>query len=262
MKRSLFTNFGLVFSLCLSVLFSGCCISIGDVFKAKYKKTEHASVPITDTTELEIETDVGSITVTGAEVSDCNITAEITVKARTKEKARELAEEVKIEVKPSGDKLSIKVKKPAALKSRSLVVDFKVTAPKQLNLNCSTHVGTVKTSDLKGQIKASANVGSIICNQVVTDLDLKANVGSIKVRYSDAAAAACNADIATNVGSIEFAGPPGLSAQLDASTNVGSIKTDKPVTVVGKVGKSIKGTIGSGQGTVRLRTNVGSIEIK
>lgn len=262
MQKGFLINSGLLFSLCVLVLLPGCCINLCDVFKAKYEKTEHVSASVTDTTELDIETDVGSITITGADVSDCNITAEITVKARTKEKARELAEEVKIEIQPTGDKLSIKVTKPAALKSRSLIVDLKIIAPKRLNLNCLAHVGTIKVSDIKGQIKASANVGSIICNQVVTDVELNANVGSIKVKYSDVAAAACNVDIITNVGSIEFLGPPQLSAQFDASTNVGSIKTDKPVTVVGKIGKSIKGTFGAGQGKVRLRTNVGSIEIK
>jgi hypothetical protein len=32
--------------------------------------------------------------------------------------------------------------------------------------------------------------------------------------------------------------------------------------VVGKVGKSIEGAVGSGEGKVRLTTNIGSIEIK
>jgi len=262
MKNRFVRNHGLVCFSCLIVFLPGCCINVCDVSKAKYEKTEHASVPVTNATALDIETDVGSITVTGSDVTDCNITAEIVVKARTREKARELAEEVKIEFELSGDKLSIKARKPAALKSRWLVVNFKITAPKQLKLNCSAHVGTIKTSDIKGKIMASADVGSIICDQVVTDLDVAANVGSIKVKYSDTATAVFYADIATNVGGIEFTGPPQLSAQLDASTNVGSIKTDKPVTVVGKVGRSIKGTIGSGQGKVRLKTNVGSIEIK
>jgi len=49
---------------------------------------------------------------------------------------------------------------------------------------------------------------------------------------------------------------------LNVSSNIGSIKTNKPVTVVGKLSKSIKGTIGSGEGKISLRTNVGSIEIK
>lgn len=262
MKKTFLINLGLVFCLCLLTLLSGCCVNIGDVFKAKYERTENVSVPVQDAAELYVETDVGSITITGADVTDCNITAEITVKARTKEKARELAEQVKIEPVYSGDTLTIKVRKPDELKGRSLGVAFKIIAPKHLNLNCSAHVGTVKVSDIQGRIKASVNVGSIFCNQVAEDLNLESNVGSIEVKYSDTAPAACNADITTNVGSIEFTGPSELSAQLSASTNVGSVKTSKPVTVVGKLGKSIKGTIGSGDGKISLRTNVGSIEIK
>jgi len=222
MKKPFLINLGLVLCLCLLTLLSGCCINVGDVFKAKYERTENVSAPIEDAAELCVETDVGSITITGADVTDCDITAEITVKARTKEKARELAEQVKIELQHAGDRLSIKVRKPDALKSRSLTVDFKITAPTQLNLDCSTHVGSMNVSGIKGQIEASANV----------------------------------------VGSIEFTAPTQLSAQLNVSSNIGSIKTNKPVTVVGKLSKSIKGTIGSGEGKISLRTNVGSIEIK
>jgi len=262
MKKPFLINLSLVFCLCLLTLFSGCCINVGDVFKAKYERTENVSAPIEDAAELCVETDVGSITVTGADVTDCDITAKITVKARTKEKARELAEQVKIELQHAGDRLSIKVRKPDELKSRSLVVDFKITAPTQLNLDCSTHVGNMNVSGIKGQIEASANVGSISCNQVVAGLNLESNVGSIDVKYADTAPAACNAVITTNVGSIEFTAPTQLSAQLNVSSNIGSIKTNKPVTVVGKLSKSIKGTIGSGEGKISLRTNVGSIEIK
>jgi hypothetical protein len=256
MKKHALTYFGLI------ALAAGCCIDIGDALRAKHKKTENLSLPIKDISELYIETDIGSITISGADVTDCNITAEITVKAATKEKARELAEQIRIELEPAGEKLSIKAGKPDGLKKRLVTVDFKITAPRQLNLNCETKVGSIKVSDMKGPIEASTDVGSIICRQVAADLKLKSNVGSVEVKYSDAAPAACNVQIATNVGSIDFAGPPQISAKLDASTNVGSIKTGKPVTVVGKLGKSVKGTIGSGEGKLHLRTNVGSIEIK
>ncbi len=262
MTKQIVKNCGLVFSLCSLIFLPSCCIDIADIFNYECEKTEHISLPVADANTLNVETDVGSITVEGADVADCNITAAITVKARTIEKARQLANEVRIEFEASGDKVNIRAARPAALKRRSLVVDFKIIAPKRLGLNCSTHVGTIKASGIEGRIKASANVGSIICSQVVTDLQLEANVGSIKVRYSDAAGSVCRADIATNVGSIEFVGPPQLSAELDVSTNVGTLRTDKPVSVVGKVGKSIKGTIGSGQGKISLRTNVGTIEIK
>lgn len=258
MKKHFLINLCFIVSFCLLTVFSGCNDSL---FKAKYQRTEHRSVPIAGVTGLIVETDVGSITVTGADVTDCNITAEITVKAQTKETARKLAEEVKIELESSDDTLTIKAVKPTELKKRALVVDFKIIAPRHMKLDCSTGVGTVTVSDIEGRIEASVNVGSIICRKVVAELALSSNVGSVTVKYKDTAPAACKANIITNVGSIEFTAPPQLSAQVHASTNIGSVKTAKPITVVGKVGKSIKGTIGSGEGKVLLKTNVGSIEI-
>jgi hypothetical protein len=261
MRKHFFINLCMAASLCLLTVFSG-CKDINSLFRAEHQRTEHTSVPIAGVAGLNVETDVGSITVTGAEVTDCNITAEITVKAQTKEEARKLAEEVKMEFESSDETLTIKVVKPAELKKRSLVVDFKIIAPRRMKLDCSTGVGTVTVSDIEGRIEASVNVGSIACYAVVAELDLSSNVGSVKVKYADAAPAACKANITTNVGSIEFTAPSELSAQVHASTNIGSVETARPITVVGKVGKSIKGTIGSGEGKVLLKTNVGSIEIK
>ncbi len=259
MKKHLLMNSCLVVCLCVLTAFSGC----GDFnFKAKYARTVNVSVPVGQAAELCVETEVGSITVTGADVTDCNVTAEITVKAETQEEAQKLAEQVKIEAKPFGDKLNVKVVKPAELKRRKLEVKFKIVAAKHLKVDCSVNVGSVSVSDMNDRIKVSGNVGSIFCRRVVGDINLNSNVGSVEVDYADDAAVACNAAITTNVGSIEFAAPAQLSAQVNASTNVGSVTTDKPMTVVGKVGRSISGTIGAGEGKVRLATNVGSIHIK
>jgi len=259
MKKHLLINSYLAVCLCALTVFSGC----GDSnYRAKYARTVSMSVPVGQAAELCVETAVGSITVTGADVADCNITAEITVKAETQDEARKLAGQVRIEAKPFGDKLSVKVSKPAELKKRSLEVKFKIVAPRQLKLDCSINVGSVNVSDMNDRIKVSGNVGSVFCRRVVGDIDVTSNVGSVEVDYAEAAAAACNATITTDVGSIEFTAPAQLSAQVNASTSVGSVKTYKPITVVGKVGKSITGTIGAGEGKVRLETNVGSIHIK
>ena len=257
MKTHLLINSCLVVCLCAAMALSGC----GD-YKAKYEKTEKIIVPVAEAVALSVEAGVGGITITGADVTDCNVIAEITVKAETEEEARKLAEKVKIEAKTSGDKLSLKVSRPAELKKRSLEVKFKIVAPKQLKLDCSINVGNVSISDMNDQIKVSGNVGSIFCRQIIGNVYVTSNVGSVEVEYEDAAPAALDIDITTNVGSIELVVPPQLSAQVSASTNVGSVNTDKPITVVGKVGKSISGTMGSGEGRVRLKTNVGSIQIK
>ena len=54
----------------LSVLFAGCCINVGDLFKAKYQTTEHLSIPIEGVTDTDVQTHIGSITVIGSNVTD------------------------------------------------------------------------------------------------------------------------------------------------------------------------------------------------
>ncbi|UCG56762.1 MAG: DUF4097 family beta strand repeat protein [Phycisphaerales bacterium] len=262
MRKRVLVCFGLVLSLSLITLICGCCINVGDLFKAKHEKTEQATVDAASATELDVQTDVGSVTITGTDETECNITAQITVKVRTKERARELAEQVRIETGLSDGKLTIRTTKPDALRKRGLEVHFTITAPKQLNLYCSTHVGEISISDIRGRIGASANVGRITCKKVVGAVDIGTNVGSVDVDYADDAPAACHADIRSNVGSIEFSPPPEVSAEVNASTNVGSLSTARPLTILGKVSRSLSGTIGAGEGSIRLKTNVGSIDIE
>ncbi|UCD56253.1 MAG: hypothetical protein JSV16_10485, partial [Candidatus Hydrogenedentota bacterium] len=211
MKKYLLINSSLVVCLCALTVFAGC----SDFnFKSKHARTVNLSVPVGQADELCVETAVGSITVTGAEVTDCNIAAEITVKAETQDEARKLAEKVKIEAKPDGDRLIIKASKPVELKKRSLEVKFDIVAPRQLRVDCSVNVGSVNVSEMNERIEVSGNVGSIFCRNIIGDVNLNSNVGSVEVKYAEGAAAACNATITTNVGSIEFAAPAQLSAQV------------------------------------------------
>jgi len=262
MNKELYVNFVLSLSLCMVLLLPGCVINIGDASKAKYERTVHLSAPLQGVTKLDAQTNIGSITVKSADVADCDVIALITVKASTEEKARELGERVEIVAKVSDDKLTIKALKPVALPASNLTVDLTIFATKQLNLDCSANVGTIRISDFDGQITAATDVGSIFCEEIRAGLSVRANVGSMEVRYADDAPAACNAEVTTNVGNIEFEGPAKISAKLSASTNVGSIETARPLTVVGAIGRSVETTIGEAQGNITLRTNVGSIRIK
>ena len=64
-------------------------------------------------------------------------------------------------------------------------------------------------------------------------------------------------------GGIELMTPPDFSASVQTSTRNGAIKTDLPISVVGKVGRNyLDGTIGSGDGRLCLEAYNGSIEIR
>jgi len=247
----------------LAVMLLGGCVIHTDAYKAKFSRSEDLTAPLTDITALDVATNVGTIRMEAAEVAEVRIAAQIKVKDRTEEKAQELAEQVRIVAEPSGQTLTIKAVKPAGLRDNNLTVDFTVTAPSALALNCTTNVGDIRVTDFTQRVKAVTNVGTITCSGLRETTDLHTNVGDIRATYASDAPAALSATMATDVGSIEFTGPQEISAQVTAGTNVGSIHTDRPLTVSGSLNRhSVRASLGKGEGQVNLNTNVGSIRIR
>ena len=244
-----------------ALLLDGCIIH-SDMFKAKFSRSEKLTAPLTDITTLDVTTNIGAIRMEAAQVPEVRIAAEIRVKGRTEEQAQEWAEQVRIVTEPSGGTLRIKAIKPTGLRDDNLSVDFTITAPADLALECTTNVGDVRTTDFTKRVKASTNVGAVVCTGLRGDIDLHTNVGDLRADYIPEAPAAVNATMAADVGDVEFTGPKEISAHVTAGTNVGDISTDRPVTVTGSVKRSLHGTLGKGEGQIDLHTNVGSIRIR
>ncbi len=265
------------FCLCSLLISTGC-----DIEKAKYQRTENLSVPLEPNSTLVAETSFGSITVTGADVADCNITVTIYVKAPTKEEAKEIAEKVKIKPELVGKTLTVRAEKPQTKKKRSISVNFNITVPEQTNIECSTSYGSIKLADINGNIKAKTSFasinsediqgavqletsyGSINCRNITSaDIAARSSFGSIDIACSPSSPAEIIADVVTSYGSIDFVTPPGFSGQLDLSTSFGSIKTSLPIMIKGEISKEkVEGTIGQGRGKLRLKTSFDSIRIK
>ena len=244
-----------------AVLLAG-CQSSSDMFRAKFTRHQELAAPLTDITGLEVSTNVGALRLEAGEAAEARIVAEITVKACTQEQAEELAGQVRISAEPRGQTLVIKADRPPDLRRQNLSVAFTVTAPARLALDCVTNVGDVHITGFTEGVKARADVGAIASTGLRGPAELHSNVGDIRAEYAADAPAALNISISTNVGRIEFAGPPEISARLTATTNVGSIDTDRPLTVVGSLKHSIDAQLGRAEGRVNLSTNVGSIRIR
>lgn len=263
MKYGYFTKkILLICLLCLLTISTGSCININGWSRFEYEKTNKLDAPFASGSTLALENDVGSITIEGQDVAGCNVTATITAKAPTEEEAQELARQTKISLEQDGDTLTVKITRPRNKRRRSISISFNITIPKQTALRISSDVGEIQVSNITEKIRARTDVGKISCREISGDIDLQADVGKINVVYSKDAPAACNATIKTDVGSIDITTPPRCSASVQADTDVGSITTDLPLTVKGRVGKNLQGTIGAGEGKMYLKTDVGSIRIR
>ena len=259
----------------MSLLLGGCGM------QAEYERIVELSAPMSSGSTFVAQTHNGSITTSGADVTNCALVATITARAGTEEEAQELAEEVEISLEPSGDTLTARIKKPTRLINKSVGVSLDITVPAQTSLELVTHNGAVKIADITGDVHATTHNGkvttervsgstvlethngSIIIRQTSGDAKLKTHNGSVKAFYADSASSVSDISIITSNGSIELEAPPDLSAQIEASTHNGSINTDLPITLTGKVSRNrLAGTIGSGQGRLYLETHNGSIRIR
>jgi len=281
MKNAFLAKVSLACLLCLLIAVPGCCINIGDWGKEKYERTVRLSAPLPPGGLFAAETHNGSITITGADVTDCNVIATIKARAMTEKDAQKLAEEVKVKLEPFGNKLTVKIKKPDFMVNKSVSVNLNVTLPTHTDLELTTHNGAVRIANITGQvngtthngkvvaeqvsgtIKLRTHNGSVTCKEISGDTQLRTHNGKIKAAYSPNATPVCNVSMVTHNGSVDFTAPPNLSAEVEVSTHNGSIKTDLPITVIGKVSKrKLKGTIGAGQGKLHLETHNGSIKIR
>jgi len=138
------------------------------------------------------------------------------------------------------------------------------TRMKARTLDCRTSDGRIRLSDVTAtSLTADSSDGSIAIESLRAETaNVHAIDGVIQIEYASDAPKALNVTATTSDGSITLVTPPGVSATIDAGTSDGSIQTDLPITIRGKVGKSLRGEIGAAEGRIYLRTNDGSITIR
>ncbi|HNS19408.1 MAG TPA: DUF4097 family beta strand repeat-containing protein [Sedimentisphaerales bacterium] len=131
-------------------------------------------------------------------------------------------------------------------------------------LDSHTSDGRIHLSDVTvASVRANSSDGSITIEGLrAGEAEVRTNDGTIRIEYTPDAPKALHVTATTSDGSITLVTPPGLSAAIDASTNDGWIQTDLPITIRGKVGKSLSGAIGDGEGRIYLKTSDGSITIR
>jgi len=377
----------------MALLQAGCDIQLGSWSQAKYERTVERQAPLAEGSTLVAHTSHGSVTVIGADVSDCTVVADICGRAPSKEEAQELAEQVDIELETAGDTLTVKADKPQTKRNRSISISYTITVPRRTHLDCESSYGSIKTSDINGNVRsksssgaiaaeniegsvdlytsygsvtcrhisgdnitaksssgsitaediegqtqlstsyggitcrdmsegdirlksssgtikltnasfgecdAHTSYGSVVCERLTGDaIKLHSGSGSIKVTATGANAAdlstsygritcrqftapdliarsgsgnidiTCSdspadmtANLVTSYGNIHFTAPSGFGGRIDLSTGYGSVKTERPITISGKISKKkLQGTIGRGDGKLHLQTGSGSISL-
>ena len=181
--RSIQTLF--IVSCCLSAMLLpfGCDFQFGCWSQAKYERTVERQAPLADGSTLVAQTSHGSVTVVGADVTDCTVVAEICGRAPTEEEAQELAEQVEIELENLDNTLTVKADKPKTKWNRSISISYTITVPRRMHLECGSSYGAIKTSDIIGNVRGKTSNGSITAENVEGSVDLHTSYGSVTCRH-------------------------------------------------------------------------------
>jgi len=140
----------------------------------------------------------------------------------------------------------------------------KITDSSAKTCTAKTSDGSITLTDVRADsITANTSDSTIRCQRIAAErVECHTSDSSIHIDFAPDAPKAPNVTATTSDGGITFIGPPELSATIEASTNDGSIHTGLPITVEGRIGKSLTGKVGGGEGKVHLRTHDGSITIR
>ncbi len=198
---------------------SGCEFEFGDWGQARYERSVSRQVPLAANGTLDVATQLGSITVTGADVTDCNIVAEIVARAPTAEEAQQLAEQVEIKAERVADTLKVRADQPKLAHNRSIGVSYTITAPRNVNVTCDSNYGSIRLANIEGTAKGRSSSGSMKAESIAGPIDLNTSYGSIRCRSVGGPSV-----LRTSSGSITLADLEG-SAKIE--TSYGSITCER-----------------------------------
>ena len=130
------------------------------------------------------------------------------------------------------------------------------------SIRLRTGDGHIEARGLDGTLEATSGDGHITIAGRFDGLSIKTGDGSINAQANPGSKLASSWSVHTGDGSVDFALPGDLKADIDASTRDGHISMGIPVTVDGTFSKSqIHGKMNGGGQALSISTGDGSIRL-
>lgn len=132
------------------------------------------------------------------------------------------------------------------------------------DLRAQTGDGSVRLDDINGSLDIGTGDGSIVARGRLTSVRARSGDGSITVRAETGSAAKDDWNIFTGDGSVTLELPDDFDAELDAHTGDGniSIRDGSLSDITESRKRSVKGRLGSGGRSLRVRSGDGAITFR
>jgi hypothetical protein len=215
------------------------------------------SGPVKPGGKLVVEADRGAIEVRSADVERVQIEVVRKVTNESRAKAEEILKNHQVEFSAEGNQVSVHAQMNKEWtgklwdKARHLQVRYEVSVPKKYNVDLKTSGGSVKVSDLAGEVKGQTSGGSLNFGKIEGSVYGRTSGGSVSVSGCKG-----GVDVKTSGGGVSLGD---IEGDTSAQTSGGSISAKK------LNGKAVVKTSGGGievadiKGNIEAGTSGGSI---
>jgi hypothetical protein len=140
-------------------------------------------------------------------------------------------------------------------------VSFRLMVPEKSDLELEASNGGLAVTGVEGDIELDTTNGGLALSNVAGDVRGNTTNGGVHVELSGNTWRGGGLDLRSTNGGVDLEIPARYSAELETGTVNGGIKVDFPITVQGRIGKSLTTTLGGGGPRVRVKTVNGGVRI-
>ncbi len=141
-------------------------------------------------------------------------------------------------------------------------VSFELRVPRGTQLRLDAHNGGINLEGLTGDVSARTTNGGIGVVGGEGRLRGETTNGGIRLELTGSTWQGDGVDLETTNGGVRIIVPDGYSAELETSTVNGGMQLDFPVTVQGRINRTLRTELGNGGPLIRARTTNGGVVLR
>jgi len=266
--------------LSFATIVGSACVEIDGADLGRFVERDEKHFSVNGRPDVSLRTFDGSIEVRPWDRNE----VQVVIEKRGTSKAA--TDTIDVRAEQDGNRITVEARVPASHGFRfgySRTARLIVSVPASSDVAARSGDGSIDLDGVSGRLQLTSGDGSIRANHVDGDLDVHTGDGSVTVSGRLAAVRARSGDgsvritadsgssptadweITTGDGSVTLVIPDGFGAELDAHTGDGGIHMSDITlsNVTGRIGRNaLRGRLGSGGRTVRVRTGDGSINLR